>query len=250
MGRNAEIVKAAMDALFKDKDEAALRKLLTSSYVQHNPGVPTGLDAVISLLPTLKEMQLGYTLHRIIEDGPLVLTHTTYSNAQIFAAENVVAFDIWRVEGGLVAEHWDAIIPLKEKNPSGRLQTGGPTDIVDDERTEENKALAQGFVTECLIGEDFTNAGKYVKNYLQHNPMVADGLTALQGAVTAIKNDKIHRVIGQGNFALTQSQGRWADGDVPLAIYDLFRIENGAIVENWDVLQDIPSTMAHDNTMF
>jgi predicted SnoaL-like aldol condensation-catalyzing enzyme len=39
-------------------------------------------------------------------------------------------------------------------------------------------------------------------------------------------------------------------GGKPTAFYDLFRVENGMIVEHWDTVQEIPEQMAHDNGMF
>lgn len=39
-------------------------------------------------------------------------------------------------------------------------------------------------------------------------------------------------------------------GEAPTAYYDLLRVENGLIVEHWDVIQEIPAQMAHDNGMF
>lgn len=50
-------------------------------------------------------------------------------------------------------------------------------------------------------------------------------------------NTHIHKVIGQGNFVLTVSEGL-IDGE-PTAFYDLFRVENGKIAEHWDVIEAI-----------
>jgi len=251
VSENVALVKKGMDALFKDFDEKAMRKYYTADYIQHNPHVPTGLEAVIGLLPALKEANFGYATHRYIEDGELVLTHTTYHNAEVFGANKVVAFDIWRIEDGKIAEHWDSIIPLYEETESGRTQTEGATQILDKEKTAENKEMVRSFVQEVLIDEQISKMRDWLNSneiYDQHNPFVGDGPDALAKAIGRIKNNKIHRIIGEGNFVLSQSEGT-LDGK-PLAIYDLFRISNGYIVEHWDVLQEIPAEMAHSNTMF
>ena len=39
-------------------------------------------------------------------------------------------------------------------------------------------------------------------------------------------------------------------GGKPTALYDLFRVEDGMIVEHWNTVQEIPAQMAHDNGMF
>ncbi len=50
---------------------------------------------------------------------------------------------------------------------------------------------------------------------------------------------KLHMVVGEGNFVLAVSEGKFGKGD-PTAFYDLFRLENGLIVEHWDVITTIP----------
>lgn len=243
------VVEKAMKALFADYSEEGVRTYFTEDYVQHNPNVPTGREPILGLVPALREANFGYTTHRIIEDGPLVLTHTTYHNAEFFGAKQVVAFDIWRVEGGRVAEHWDSIQPLVETTASGRSQTDGATDIVDRDKSEANKRLVEGFVRDCLIGENPSKMDEYIRNglYDQHNPLVEDGPDALRKAIGFLKMIEVHRVIGEGNFALTQSEGEW-DGKRQV-FYDLFRVEDGHIVEHWDVIQEIPAEMAHSNGM-
>lgn len=252
MSDSKEILKQAMDALFQDFSEAQMRRLFSESYIQHNPNVPTGLDPVIGLLPLLKKANFGYTTHRMLEDGDLLLTHTTYHNASIFGADTVVAFDLWRMENGKVAEHWDCIIPWHAETASGRSQVDGITEVSDLEHTSENKALVRSFVADVLIPEDFSKMDHYISNgiYDQHNPLVKDGPKALQEviSVSGLKNHTIHRVVGEGNFVLTQCEGMW--NDKPVAIYDLFRVAEGQIVEHWDVIQEIPEKMAHNNSMF
>ena len=249
MNTPSAIVEQAMDALFARQDADAVRDLLTEDYIQHNPHVPTGRDAILGLLPALREAGFGYTTHRILEDGPLVLTHTTYHNAAVFGAEEVVAFDLWRVEDGRVAEHWDAIQPLVSESVSGRSQVDGASAVVDLDRTDDNKALVADFVREILVGEAPDRIGEYITNglYDQHNPMVADGPEALEGIVDVLVMKETRRVVGQGNFVLTQGEGVW-EGRRHV-FYDLFRVERGQIVEHWDVIQAIPEEMAHGNGM-
>lgn len=247
---NKDLLERAMNALFRDFDTATMRELYRTDYIQHNPNVPTGLDPVIGLLPVLKDAGFGHTIHRVIEDGDLLLTHTTYHGADIFGASEVVAFDLWRIEEGKVAEHWDAIIPKYAETASGRSQTDGMVEIVDLEKTSENKALVESFVRVVLMGGETDKMDNYISNglYDQHNPVVKDGPEALKAVLGEIDNNTLHRVIGEGNFVLTQAEGTWSGK--PVAIYDLFRVANGQIVEHWDVIQEIPAEMAHSNSMF
>ena len=58
---------------------------------------------------------------------------------------------------------------------------------------------------------------------------------------------KLHKVLGQGNFVLTISEGKFGKGDLT-SFYDLFRMENGQIVEHWDVIETIAPEAEHKNT--
>ncbi|MEM7058625.1 MAG: nuclear transport factor 2 family protein [Pseudomonadota bacterium] len=253
----AEIVGAGLQAAFVDFDAAALPAYFHEDYIQHNPGVPTGLAAVQGFLPKLKDMGLAADVHRFFADGDLVVVHSTYTNAQAFDSETMVAFDIFRVADGKIAEHWDNLMPVTPPNPSGRTLVDGPTEITDLKKTEANKALVRGFAERILKGGEFDALPEFISTemYHQHNSQIADGLDGLAAgfaslaeAGVVIKYDTIHKVIGQGNFVLVMSEG--ALSGEPTAYYDLFRVADGKIVEHWDVIQEIPAKMAHQNGKF
>ncbi|MEM6967623.1 MAG: nuclear transport factor 2 family protein, partial [Bacteroidota bacterium] len=80
---------------------------------------------------------------------------------------------------------------------------------------------------------------------LQHNPAVADGLEGFGAAMKyfaenglVMEYDQLHLVLGEGNFVLAVSEGKFGKGD-HTSFYDLFRLENGKIVEHWDVIEPI-----------
>lgn len=52
----------------------------------------------------------------------------------------MIAFDVFRVENGKIAEHWDNLILESAPNPSGHTQIDGATEITDIDKTEANKA--------------------------------------------------------------------------------------------------------------
>ena len=58
--------------------------------------------------------------------------------------------------------------------------------------------------------------------------------------------NKTHKILGEGNFVLAISEGTFAD--VATSYYDLFRIENGKIVEHWDVMESIIPKAEWQNT--
>lgn len=61
---------------------------------------------------------------------------------------------------------------------------------------------------------------------------------------------KPNLILGEGNFVLTQSEGIFMKKNV--AFYDLFRVQNGRVVEHWDTIEEIPAkeNWKNDNGKF
>lgn len=221
-------------------------------YIQHNPDVPNGTDGLKGLIGMLAESgNFKADFVRVIADDDLVAFHGRYEG---FGPTPMIAFDVFRIEDGKIVEHWDNLIPQAAPNPSGHTQIDGAIDITDLDKTEANKTLVEEFVTKALITHEEINFADYINpvNYTQHNPMVADGLDgfgAFMGEMAAkgisMTYNEVHKVIGEGNFVLIMSDG--AIGDQPQAFYDLFRLEDGLIVEHWDVIAPMPTVDAQYN---
>tara|TARA_R110002050_G_scaffold100642_1_gene208439 strand:+ start:1595 stop:2476 length:882 start_codon:yes stop_codon:yes gene_type:complete len=242
-----------------ERDVATLEELVTEDYIQHNPFIPTGRDPFIGLLTTVLEDN-GTKVEniRILEEGNFVAIHNLWTNAAPFGADTVVSFDILRFdENGKIAEHWDALQTWEFPTVNGNTMTDGPTAITNLNETESNKALAINIIQDVLMGQNPSNITNYIAvDYIQHNPQIDNGLQGIQDAVaylTSINNmfqyNTIHKVIAEGNFVLTVSEGTW--NGTSNAFYDLFRMENGKAVEHWDVIQPVPTTgLANNNGMF
>ncbi len=221
-----------------------------NKYIQHNLAVGEGLAGFGEVLSLLPKGSAKVEVIRAFEDGDYVFTHTKYN---FFGPK--AGFDIFRFENGLIVEHWDNLQEIVQKTVSGRTQFDGTTDITDLNKTAENKELVKNFVNDVLLGKNPDKITEYIstEKYLQHNPNVGDGLAGLGKALEDLakagmpmKFEKNHRILGEGNFVLSVSEGEFLKKHV--AFYDLFRIENGKIVEHWDTIEEIPEKSNWKNT--
>lgn len=239
---NKEKVTALLKSI-ETGDTAPINYINAGHYKQHNLGAADGLAGFGALMQQLPKNSAKVNTVRAFEDGDFVFTHTDYN---FFGPK--IGFDIFRFENGKIVEHWDNLQQTAKPNPSGRTMIDGTTEIKDLDKTADNKKLVQGFVEAILVNGKMDQLAGYFDgdNYIQHNPMVADKLSGLGKALgewakqgITMKYDKIHKVLGEGNFILVVSEGHL--GGTLNAFYDLFRVENGKIAEHWDVIEAIPT---------
>ena len=57
-------------------------------------------------------------------------------------------------------------------------------------------------------------------------------------------------MFADGDYVILHVHNVAEPGQRGAAIVDIFRLENGKVVEHWDVRQDIPEKSANSNTMF
>jgi predicted SnoaL-like aldol condensation-catalyzing enzyme len=122
---------------------------------------------------------------------------------------------------------------------------------------EANKKAVLEFYDKALNQKDFDAASKYFgPRYIQHNPGAPDGIEGFKAFITTRKEkfpnakSEIKRAFADGDFVILHVHAVREPGERGNAIVDIFRLENGKIVEHWDVVQPIPEKTANNNGMF
>ena len=99
--------------------------------------------------------------------------------------------------------------------------------------------------------------GRHVGNYYrQHNPGAADGPEAFVEFVSAFTdahpglNVEFRRLVAENDLVAVHSRLVREPNDRGLAVIDLFRLQDGKVVEHWDAIQEVPETAANANTVF
>jgi predicted SnoaL-like aldol condensation-catalyzing enzyme len=92
-----------------------------------------------------------------------------------------------------------------------------------------------------FVNRDASVIDKYWgEPYLQHNPDIPDGRGDLAGIVAGLPDDFKYEpgmVVGEGDLVMLHGRYTGWAPKVKVAV-DIFRLEDGKIVEHWDVLQD------------
>lgn len=229
-------------------DSVYASKVLADEYIQHNPSVKTGKNGFLEMIPFLKQLprpeKPSKPMMRVISEDDFVVLHFQVE----FAEQKKTVLDLYRLENGLIAEHWDAIMDNAPSTKNGNTEVEGPLIIAQKNLTSTNKQLVKNYVNQVLVGRNFEQMPQYlVSNLIQHNPEIDNGIDPLKSYYSEVFIEKIHRIIGEGNFVVTQSKGHKAGK--AWVFYDIYRLEKARISEHWSVSQSIPEQMAHTNGM-
>ncbi|MBU3004624.1 nuclear transport factor 2 family protein [Paraglaciecola arctica] len=120
-----------------------------------------------------------------------------------------------------------------------------------------NKHNAIAFYETAYLGDPVKAVELYVgAEYIQHNPVVADGKQAFIDYFSEMHRDypnksiEFVRTIAEGDLVALHTHQTWPDGDEYVTM-DFFRFdEQGKIVEHWDSIQTIPAETKNGNPMY
>lgn len=134
-----------------------------------------------------------------------------------------------------------------------------PMNESEESREEQNKAIVLRVYDEAF-GQGKTEVINelFSEEYIQHNPMVPNGPEGLIGYIEMLKSMDptpvlaVKHILADGDLVAVH----WHSSTTPnnestgQAGFDLYRLDNGTIVEHWDAIQDVPAKTASGNSMF
>lgn len=249
-------------------------------FVQHSPNFGDGVAAHRAYFEGLMEgganpADWAHVSDMLLVDGDLfALVHHVFRDE---ADEGRIFVDIWRVEDGRIAEHWDvqqamvADMPHGNGMGCGSVETYALASVHEDSITNptcgrpdpaasraDTMAVYEAYVAQVEQGEVIPAIERWFHpDYRQHSPVIADGK---QGAIDYLRAEwggedaplpelGPMRVVAEGDLALFHYMYR-LEGQPDEAHIDIFRVTDGLISEHWDYKQPVPERMAHDNGMW
>jgi len=214
-------------------------QFVLENYRQHNPTAAqgrTGITGMINYLKTLPPPPEGAKspIIRAIQEGNMVVTHLDIQ----FMGKRMVVIDLFELENGMLAGHWDAIQQVPDQTGLTITASNGTAEIDTTASAEKSKQVVNAFYQAILDKKMPVELLKV--NYTEHDPAVIGTGNALDGYLLTDPNRgiKIHRVIAEGDFVMVQSQ--FKRGGNGFVFYQIFRVEAGKIAEHWSVEQAVP----------
>lgn len=272
-----------LQAYFVDRDLGAYATFAKADFIQHNPGIADGvaahrayMDKIFGAARPAGAPEQAHVIDMVLVDGDLfsVMHHAVNPDGtgRIFV-------DLWRVEDGKIAEHWDVIqdMPLDSAMPHRNGMGCGfqtydaakaradsvtaPACGTPDPTVAKQNVLGfyQAYVDEVAKGDVVSAIEKWFHPaYKQHSPIIADGK---QGAIDYLmaewgKKDAPKPILGEqrivveGDLMLVHYMYRLEGVPGEEAHIDIFRFTDGKISEHWDVKQKVPATSANTNGMW
>ena len=122
---------------------------------------------------------------------------------------------------------------------------------------ENDKKNVAAFYDYLINKKDFQAAARYIgPHYRQHNPLVGDQAEGLEEFCNFLRTNfpeahsEIKRIFAVDDHVILHVHSTRTPGTRGRAIVEIFRLEDGKIVEHWDVIQEIPAESANPNGMF
>ncbi|WP_289035565.1 hypothetical protein [uncultured Roseibium sp.] len=237
MGRGLENVRRLyLEGIAGGNAREAVTKYTGHRYTQHSTGVGDGTEGFLAFFEPFVERNpvRDIEIVRILEDGPWVFC-SAYQSLNKGAAEWVTMDLFYTDPEGLVLEHWDTIAPFVAETRSGAHMVGGTTEIDHGAAHESNKSLVQEYTKQVLQEGRHDKLHHFVaEDAIQHAATIdagREGLAEWLALEETGKYEMLMQLVGQGDFVVTYGKRHALGKDI--AVFNVYRVEGGKIVELW-----------------
>jgi steroid delta-isomerase-like uncharacterized protein len=133
LDKNKKLVETLCTTVFQDHDFSRLDEIMRDDYIQHNEDVPQGKAGFIEFFKDMFAAMpdFRYTMKKIVAEGDIVMMYSTTTathsgewlgNPPTGNRLNFDVVDIFRIEDGKIAEHWDVADTLKLFTQVGKVK--------------------------------------------------------------------------------------------------------------------------------
>lgn len=239
MGQGLENVRRIyLEGIAGGDARRAVTEYTGHRYTQHSTGVPDGVEGFLKFFEPFLERNpvRDIRIVRIFEDGPWVFC-SAYQSLNNGDAEWVTTDLFYCDENGLILEHWDTIgahVDAKDTK-SGNDMVGGQEQPDLSYDTDATKSVVLEYTKQVLQERGFSKLDHFVSNDLvQRAATIANGLDGLSKWLQSEEfgsYEFLFKLIGQGDLAITF--GKRHAGGKDIAVFDIYRVAGGKIVEHW-----------------
>lgn len=115
---NLELVLAMFAHVLNPMDPEAVDRFIAEDYIQHNQAAEPGREGLKRFLAMIREQtpEAVHDIKRAFVDGDHVIVH--YHVRRWPGDNGWAVIDIFRIEDGMIAEHWDAMQDVVENGPN------------------------------------------------------------------------------------------------------------------------------------
>ena len=252
MGKGLENVRRIyLEGIAGGNARAAVEAYTGHRYTQHSTGVGDGVEGFLAFFEPFvaRNPKRDIQIKRILEDGPWVWCNA-YQSLNDGAAEWVTMDLFYTDADGLILEHWDTIAPYVADTASGDDMVGGATEVDPTADTEANKKLVLEYTKQVRQERKADRLDRFVaENLIEHAAPIARGRSGLSEWLQSDEAgafEMLFQLVGQGDFVVTYGK-RHAKGK-EIAVFDVYRIEDGLIAEHWMNEEEISPREAWGNS--
>jgi len=243
MGKGLDNVRRIyLEGIAGGNAREAVHKYTGHRYTQHSTGVGDGAEGFLEFFEPFVERNPKREIEivRILEDGPWVFCNA-YQSLNDGDAQWVTMDMFYTGPDGLILEHWDTIAPFVAETKSGEDMVRGTTEIDLNADTSASKALVLEYTKQVLQERGHDRLDNFVtEDLIQHASNIGAGRNGLGEWLASDESgdfEMLFKLLGQGNFVVTYSKQRTHGKDI--AVFDLYRVADGVIVEQWQNKEEI-----------